>query len=299
MTPNPVLNKLGLSTNDRVVIFHADDIGMCHASQAAYEDLVSAGAVSSAAVMVPCSWFPATAQFCRENQAALPNLDMGVHLTLTCEWSQYRWGPVSTRDVNSGLLDDEGYFFRDCGPVQEKGVVTAVYHELAAQYDHAVAVGIEPTHIDSHMGCVFHPRLLPSYFQLAQERQVPALMMRAHALEAEQLLPHDLAGIQEILTTLEENGFPLLDHIDMMPLDQSDHRLEAAKQRLDALPAGVSYFIIHPAKDTPELRAIAPDWACRAADYQLFMSDEWRQVVAESGVKVIGWRVLRELMRAA
>lgn len=297
--PNPLLEKLGFSNEDRVVIFHADDIGMCHASQAAYVDLIEAGIISSAAVMVPCAWFPATAQYCRENQVRHTHLDMGVHLTLTCEWSQYRWGPLSTRDAASGLLDDAGYFPCECGPVQEKGVVTAVYQELAAQFDQAVAAGIEPTHVDSHMGCVFHPRFLQSYFQLAQERQVPAMMLRAHALAGEQLTPQERVLFEEMLTALEESGFPLLDSIHMMPLDDPENRLQRAKAILDGLPVGVSYFIIHPAQDTPELRAIAPDWACRAADYQLFLSEEWRQVVAQSGVKMIGWRALRDVMRQA
>lgn len=297
MTINPLLKKLGFSENDRVVIFHADDIGMCQASQAAYEDLLPMGSISSAAVMVPCPWFPATAQYCWENQAKYPHLDMGVHLTLTSEWSNYRWGPVFTRDVRSGLLDVEGYFFRECEPVQENAMVTAVYQELTAQFDRAVAAGIKPTHIDSHMGCVFHPRLLPIYLQLSKDYDVPALMLRAHSLEEEHFESDDFAAFQKFLFELEATGFPMLDSLHVMSLDQPELRLEQAQQALDKLLPGVSYFIIHPSKDSTELRALAPDWACRVADYELFMSDAWQQVVEQSGVKVIGWQAIKETMQ--
>src|SRR4051812_42569067 len=103
---NPALKKLGFDANDRVVIFHADDIGMSQAANAALPDLLDFGLLSSAAVMVPCPWFPQAAAFCRDH----PEVDMGVHLTLNCEWEAFRWGPISTRDQESGMLDVQGYF---------------------------------------------------------------------------------------------------------------------------------------------------------------------------------------------
>src|SRR5512134_421435 len=106
MNSNPFLTKLGYSENDRLVILHTDDIGMCHASVQAFQDLWSFGTISSGATMVPCPWFPAVAQMCREN----PDMDMGVHATLNAEWGGYRWSPLSTRDTSSGLIDEAGYF---------------------------------------------------------------------------------------------------------------------------------------------------------------------------------------------
>src|SRR5215216_6529923 len=105
MTPNPFLKKLSYSATDRLVIIHTDDIGMCHASVQAFRDLWSFGTITSGATMVPCPWFPAVAQMCREN----PEIDMGVHATLNAEWESYRWGPISTRESGSGLMDEAGY----------------------------------------------------------------------------------------------------------------------------------------------------------------------------------------------
>ncbi|WP_428776649.1 ChbG/HpnK family deacetylase, partial [Vibrio sp.] len=130
MTANPLLKKLGLSDNDRVVIFHADDIGMCHASYAAYVELVDNGLFSSAATMVPCGWFPATAVYCRTHQETHPHIDMGVHMTFTSEWDDLRWGPISMRDKASGLMDEEGFFFRSSAGFQGSAQLEAVKTEM-------------------------------------------------------------------------------------------------------------------------------------------------------------------------
>src|SRR5215208_5950011 len=106
MMPNPALRRLGFADNDRVAIIHTDDIGMCQASVTAFAELAAFGLISSGAVMVPCGWFPAVAADSRAN----PGYDLGVHSTITCEWDVYRWGPISTCDSASGLIDAEGYF---------------------------------------------------------------------------------------------------------------------------------------------------------------------------------------------
>jgi len=113
VTHNTALRELGFSAADRVVIVHADDVGMCNATVNAFFELADYGVISSGSVMVPCPWFPAVAAACRGNA----DIDVGVHLTLTSEWDRYRWGPISTRDPASGLLDEEGYFYRNCGGV--------------------------------------------------------------------------------------------------------------------------------------------------------------------------------------
>ena len=300
MEPNPYLKKLGFSNKDRLIIFHADDIGMCQASLAAYADMVDFGLLSSAAVMVPCPWFPATAAFIR-NHPQREQLDIGVHLTLTSEWDGYRWGPISTTDPASGLLDDEGYFYRDEASFRAHGVVTAVQNEIAAQVDRAIAVGIDPTHIDNHMLSIFHPTFIPSYFLLAAQHKLPALMFRADTTAFEQIgIAANIAAFYEqTVLQLEEQGLPMFDTIYMMPLDDGENRREKAEAVLKTLPPGLTYFVIHPATDTSELRALAPDWRARVADYHLFTDEKWRQIVNNSGLQVIGYRILRDAMRGA
>src|SRR6476619_1070300 len=161
---NPILERLGYKENDRVVILHADDIGMSQASVDAYADLLKFGIMSSAATMVPCPWFPAAAEyFQRESED--PRFDMGVHCTLNSEWSTFRWGPISTRDQASGLMDADGYFYNATAPLQENVDPAAVERELTAQVERALAAGIDITHIDTHMLGTFHSRLMPAYLR--------------------------------------------------------------------------------------------------------------------------------------
>jgi predicted glycoside hydrolase/deacetylase ChbG (UPF0249 family) len=291
--PNPILKKLGLAEDDRAVIIHTDDIGMCQASVEAFSDLSSAGIISSGAVMVPCPWFLYAAAYARDHA----DVDLGIHLTLTSEWKTYRWSPVSTVDPASGLVDGDGFFFRTSAEVQERGDPAAVERELESQVLRAMRVGILPTHIDTHMGSVAHPKFMGSYLQLAAKYRLPAMMFRldeagwrATGLDAE-----TAKAAAALAGQLEAAGMPLLDRMSSMPLDTGENRLERTKQALSDLQPGITHFIIHPSKDTSELRAITPDWRCRVADYQDFMSEDLRKHLQQIGVHVIGYRALKEL----
>jgi predicted glycoside hydrolase/deacetylase ChbG (UPF0249 family) len=296
MGPNPILKKLGFSDDDRVVIIHTDDIGMCQASVSAFADLWDFGLISSGAVMVPCPWFLEAAAYARGH----PGVDLGIHTTLTSEWSTYRWPPVSTRDPASGLVDDEGYFFRTSEQAREHASPEAVERELAAQVTMAKKAGIQPTHMDTHMGTVAHARFMPAYVQTALSNRLPALILRLdEAGWREMGLDGQSAAMAvQALQQLEETGFPLLDHLGGLELDDPAERLEQAKRALSSLKPGVTHWIIHPSKDTPELRAIASDWRCRVADYQTFLSDELRAHIRDIGVQVIGYRAIQQLIPA-
>ncbi len=296
LPPNPVLKKLGLKDDDRVAIIHTDDIGMCQASVEAFADLNEAGIISCGAVMVPCPWFLQAASYAREH----PKADLGVHLTLTSEWATYRWGPVSTRDPASGLLDEEGCFPRRSEAVQERGDPAAVEAELNAQVERAVKAGIVPTHADTHMGTVAHPKFMGSYLQMAMKYRLPIMMFRmdeagwlATGLDAEFAQTAAALGQQ-----LEGSGLPLLDGMVGMTLENNEDHLERTKRALSDLKPGITHFIIHPSKDSPELRAITPDWRCRVGNYQDFMSEELRRHIRSIGLHVIGYRALKELMPA-
>jgi predicted glycoside hydrolase/deacetylase ChbG (UPF0249 family) len=277
------------------VIIHTDDIGMCQASVSAFAELVDFGLISSGATMVPCPWFPLAADYCRKH----PGVDLGVHLTLNSEWDLYRWGPVSTCDPDTGLLDNEGYFHRGQRETQENADPLAVQTEIEAQLQRALDAGIDVTHVDMHMGTVAHPKFIPGYVQLAVQRGLPPMILRKDqaGYEAMGIDSQTAALAAQLVGALEEQGIPLLDHLVGLELDQPDDRIEQAKRAFDDLPAGITHFIIHPAKDTPELRAITPDWQSRVADYQAFRRETLRKYIDQSGIQVIGYRVLRDLMR--
>lgn len=293
-TPNPVLKKLGLAVTDRVVIIHTDDIGMNQSNVDAFADLWEVGNISSGAIMMPCSWSNAALDYARSH----PQADLGVHLTLTSEWEFYRWGPISTRDPRSGMMDTEGYFYHTSEEVQKFGRPQAVKKELETQVARALNAGLKPTHVDTHMASVATVKFMNFYIQLAKKNKLPPMIFRMDEQEwrANGLDPITSKLAARLILKLEEQGVPLLDHLVGMPLDTVEDHMARAKQYLSDLKPGITHFIIHPNKDTPELRAIAPDWRGRVGNYNDFMSDEIRKHIKEIGLQVIGYRALAELM---
>jgi chitin disaccharide deacetylase len=293
---NPILQQLGYAADDRVLIIHADDIGMCQATLPALADLLDFGLLSSAAVMVPCPWFPQTAAFCR----AHPTVDMGVHLTVNCEWQGYRWGPISTSDPATGLLDEKGYFPAQPAVVAEQANVEVVATELRAQVTRALAAGVDATHVDAHMGSVLHPKFSWSYCEIAQDHRLPAFFL-SRAGE-ERLYERGFSRLSDgdssrVRNELETQNLPLFDDIAMLPLNDPVDQVAQAKQIVANLRPGLTVLILHPAVDTPELRAITADWPSRVANYETCLSVELRDYVQQTGVQVIGYRPLRELIR--
>lgn len=288
---NPILKQAGFSPNDRVCIIHADDVGMCQASLAAFEDMLEVGLVTSGSTMVPCSWFPATAAFCRAN----PQVDMGVHITLTCEWDAYRWGPLSTRDPQSGLMDEEGYFPRTPQHIWEQADLAAALGEVDVQLARAAAAGIDITHAEDHMAALLHPRLFAPFIELLLRRGIPIRQGRPQP-------PQDGEGgwdaaNREVLLQAAARGAALIDCGGGFSLDEPEGKIERAREFFTRMPpGGLSLLVGHPAQDTPELRAIAPDWRGRVADYQALMSRELKADAHRLGVQLIGFRQLRPLL---
>lgn len=295
MKPNPYLKKLGYSDNDRLVIIHTDDIGMCHASVQAFKDLWAFGTITSGATMVPCPWFPAVAQMCREN----PAIDMGVHATLNAEWENYRWGPVSTREQASGLMDADGYFHQWHPGVYQNAKPEAVAVEVNAQIEKALAAGIDATHVDSHMGTILNPLFIQSYIQAATSKLLPNMLPRLNAKGIDLMASgEERLKYAPIMEQIENMGIPMVDGILGMPLEHGNDHISVAKKVLDEVPVGITHFVLHPSIDTPELRAIAPDWQARVANYNAFMSDELKKFIEQADLKLIGYRQIRDAMRA-
>lgn len=282
MRHNPLLAALGFAPGDRVVLVHADDVGMCHATVPAFFELAQVGLVTSGSVMVPCPWAAEAAAWLRRN----PTADLGVHLTLTSEWENYRWGPVERRDPADGLVDADGCFFRN-ESLWVRPNAAAALAEMRAQVDRAVRAGMEVTHFDCHMFAMLGHGLPDGYVDLGFALRRPVLLTRQPAwvriLSASRL------------DAWEERGMPVFDHLREMPLDLSAATsVEAVKGILAGLEPGLSYLILHPALDTPELRAITPDWRQRVAEYEAFRQNSLRQFTRDAGIHVIGWRRIRD-----
>jgi predicted glycoside hydrolase/deacetylase ChbG (UPF0249 family) len=291
---NPVLSKLGFKPSDRVVIVHADDVGMCHAANVAFWQDQAVGIVTCGSVMMPCPWVPEMAAWCRRHSQA----DVGVHITLTSEWQGYRWGPLSTRDPASGLLDGDGCMWPSNEQVYAHMDPEAAIAEMRAQIELALAMGIDVTHIDTHMGTVMHPQLIAAYVQLAIEYRVPAMLPRIpEAKMGEWGIAPELGRI--LLSRMEAliaSGFPVLDHICAAPAEGD--RLQLYKRLFDAAPAGITHLLLHPSVPGHDIESITTSAPERIADYRTFLQAELKTYVAGQGIHLIGYRALRDLIRA-
>lgn len=288
--------RLGFAATDRVAVVHADDIGMCHAANEGAFEALEQGVVTCGSIMVPCPWFPEAAARARANPGAY---DLGVHLTLNSEWSHYRWGPVAGRRAVPSLLDDEGYLPRTSVEVAQRAKPAEVELELRTQIETALAAGVDVTHLDAHMGTAFFPPFLDVYAKLAQEFRVPAM---AVVPDRQALARAGLAGatdtIRRVVELLSADGLPILDAIDANSLGFAPGEGEAhTRGRLAGLGAGVTYFIIHPARESEELRAIAPDHHARSFEHEFYGSPRGRTALAEAGIRTVGMRALRDLLR--
>jgi predicted glycoside hydrolase/deacetylase ChbG (UPF0249 family) len=297
MNPNPALRKLGFGPDDRVLVVHADDLGMCHSTIPAVAELFEFGLTSSASAMVPCPWFLPVAAWCR----AHPGADVGVHLTLTSEWETYRWRPISTVDPASGLMEADGCFPRRTQQVVLQATREAAARELRAQVDYALASGVDVTHLDTHMGTAAAAKFRADALRLGEDYRLPLGLPRwdtarwqARGMSAEEAATA-IAEVQR----LEEQGFPVFDGFTSLPLNDPNDQVTCAKERLAALTPGLNLLIFHPAKDSDELRAITPDWPSRVANYHTFMSEDVRASIRQQGIQIVGYRALRDLIRAA
>ncbi|HEX2886849.1 polysaccharide deacetylase family protein [Vineibacter terrae] len=284
------------SPKPRSAILHVDDVGMCHGANRAFLELARAGAITSGSVMVPCPWFPEIA----EAAAADRGLDLGVHLTLTAEWPHYRWRPISTSSPASGLLDDDGYFPRNCAALRRRVVPEAAAIEMRAQIDRALAAGIDVTHIDTHMGAAFAPGLLEAYLQLGRDYDLPILLPRDLDSYFSVLNVGDVehARLTVAIQDLDAAGRPVVDTFRMTPGVPSSEVDAAYRSLLTELPPGLTYVALH-CNAPGDIEAIVPPRAhWRTDEHHLFGGGRPRRWMEEAGIAAVGFRTIRDRHRA-
>jgi predicted glycoside hydrolase/deacetylase ChbG (UPF0249 family) len=244
---------LGYGPEDRVLVVNADDLGMCRAENEATFEAIATGYVSSTSMMVPCPWAYDAAR-----SAVADGVSVGVHLTLTCEWESYRWGPVTG---DKRLCDASGFLPRTVADVYEHVPPEAARAECFAQVERAAEWGVDISHIDSHMGTnQLHDAFFEIYLDVATAFDLP-LRMGPYALEEHLGLPQR--------TKAAARGLLFCDDLVLVSGDESHWAGVLA-----ALRPGVTEVFVHPAHDTPELRAIQPDFHYRVTDHRLVTSPE-------------------------
>lgn len=281
-----VQERLGYGPGSRLLIIHADDLGMAHSVNRASFEALERGWITSASVMVPTPWFPEVARFARTH----PEADLGIHLTLNSEWTDYRWGPLTPRANVPSLVDEQGYFPLVEEPVVAKARPEEIEKELRAQIDRARAAGISISHLDSHMAVLFRTEpLFDVYRRISASSGIPMLLERQGAR----------GGNESAWATSSRDA--LVDRVLSIGPGVAIADWPAAyEELLTPLPPGVYQLIVHLAYSDDEMRGATwdhPDWgaAWRQADFDLVGSDQFRNFLKEQKFVLIDWR---ELARA-
>ncbi|MBM3215614.1 ChbG/HpnK family deacetylase [Candidatus Poribacteria bacterium] len=286
--------RLGYGSDARLLIVHADDAGMCLSVNRATQAALESGAVTSASIMFPCPWAADMAQRCREH----PEWDCGVHLTLTSEWRTYRWGPVSDRSAVPGLVDDDGFMWRDVRDVAARASADEVERESRAQIERALAWGVRITHIDSHMGTLFaRPDYFEVYYRLALEYGVPAMIPYPTPATIQRFRDDGYPRIDELVALASSGKLPAIDYLAPGPrVSERTQRTGAYQQQIRDLPQGVSQIIVHLGSDDEELRAITSSWESRVNDAAAFEDPATRCLISAERIRLIAWRDLMPLV---
>ncbi|MBM3761140.1 MAG: ChbG/HpnK family deacetylase [Acidobacteria bacterium] len=270
------------------LIVHADDAGMCHSTNIATREAMENGLVSSASVMLPCPWVQEFCAWAKEN----PKYDLGVHLTLTSEWKNFRWRPVASIDKVKGLIDAEGYMWRDVRSTATNATPAEIETELRAQIERAQRYGLAFTHIDTHMGTLYaRPDYFEVYTKLAKEFNVPCMLPKPNGIPEAELKAYPIT--LDMLREKEKQGYAMLDRlITGVPGKNYAERRVSYKKLIEDLKPGVTKLIIHLAKDDAEIRAISNSWEYRWADYQFWTSNEAKDLLAQHNVELYTYRQL-------
>lgn len=279
--------RLGYPRDAKLLIIHADDLAVAHSEDMASFDALNRHAVTSASIMVPCPWLTEVAEYAK----AHPDADLGLHLTVTSEWKTYRWGPVASKDKVPSLLDGDGYLWPENEPATRNIKAEDAEREIRAQIEKAMAMGIHPTHVDSHMGEFFErPDLFAVYLKVAHEYNLPflaALTPNVSKAMTSQLSPNDVV-LDNVLMAYPET----------VTADWKTFYLNSIKN----LKPGVTELIVHLAHDDSEMQAITvdhPDYgaAWRQRDYNVITSAEFKQALEENHVILIHWSDIKKLIQ--
>jgi hypothetical protein len=287
-TSKTLLERLGYPPDAKLLIVHADDLGMTHSINRASIKGLESGLVSSASIMIPCPWLPEIADYARKH----PEADLGLHLTLTSEWSLYRWGPVLPKERVPSLLDSSGYLY----PTETEAAAhidpKEAEAEIRAQIARAKLLGIQPTHLDSHMGTLYQTQaLFETLFRVARDNKLLIRVSKEWFAQAP-FLPSLLGPDDVVMNTI----------ISIDPRVTAEGWSKFYTDATKNLQPGITEMIVHLAYDDEEMRGVAfnhPDWGSewRQRDFEFVTSEAFRKLLQENNIKLVTWREISQRLQ--
>lgn len=295
-TPNTWAEKLGWPAGKKVIMLHADDIGMCPEANIAAKKQLTGGQIQSAAVMIPCPDAREFIDWAKGN----PKMDIGLHLTLTSEWKTYRWGPVTDHKDVPGLLDPEVKLWRSVPEVVRHATAEEVEKEIRSQIERSIAWGYVPDHIDTHMGTLYgDPSFVKAYIKVAEEYGIPANIIdisnpKVLAIFKAQGYPLD----DSVVDMVAGYKLPKLDFFSSAPkADSYPEKLENFKKLVRALEPGLTEIIFHPSVETDNLKGITGSWQQRVWEAEMFGDPDLIEFFKKEEIIFTNWKEIMERFR--
>jgi chitin disaccharide deacetylase len=271
---------LGYPSDARLLIVNIDDVGFCYTANESAIHTMRHGVASSLTIMVPCPWGLHGLRLLAEN----PDIPFGVHLTAVSEHEIFRWGPVCRAEEVPSLVDGRGFFFTEerRDDLIAGASVRELEREFRKQIDIVLEAGLSPTHLDSH--CNIHDSRKDIFEMTVALAKEYGLALRVHE--------------PRYIRELKEAGYAVIDHPDVdsfrLPTEGKDDLYETM---LRELPAGLSEWAIHPARETDELKSITEEWPVRDADYRFFNSERASRVMKEEGIILMRYNELQKFWK--
>jgi len=280
--------KLGFTEGTKLLIIHADDAGLSHSENMATVQSLEKDFVNSYSMMVPCPWFYEMATYAKSH----PEFDYGLHLTLTCEWENYKFGPVLPVSKVPSLVDQNGYFFKKIDQLRSNATSEDVKKELEAQINKALKFGLKPTHLDSHMYSVgASPEFFQIYRELGEKYDL-SIMICEQMMDAVGLSAKD--NIREGDLIIDKAHYGIWEYFESGSLK------DYYAQVFENLVSGLNIILIHPAFDDLEMKGITlnhPNFGSRwrQIEFESFTSMEVEAKLKKNNIELITWTDIRKI----
>lgn len=285
--------KLGFPKGAKILLLHCDDAGMCEEANIAVQTYFLKNHIRSAAVMMPCPDAEEMVEWAKKH----PKADIGAHLTLTSEWKNYRWGPVSDPAKVPGLVDPEGKFWHEIPDVVMHAGAEEVKTEICAQIDRMIRLGHRPTHIDTHMGTLYGSAdYVKVFLETAEEYNIPANAIDLSNAEVRSF--YKKAGYpitEEVVEILAGYKLPKLDNFGSVPKGETyEAKRENFFRLVKSLKPGLTEIIFHPSIETENLKSITGSWQQRVWEAEMFSDPVVLEFFQTSHITLTTWREIME-----
>ena len=287
--PKNWADKLGYPAGKKVIMLHADDVGMCEEANIATKNYLSKNLIQSAAIMIPCPNSKEFVLWAKEN----PKIDVGLHLTLTSEWRNYRWGTVAEPSEVNGLIDPEGKMWSSVEEVVTNASAEEVEKEIRAQIEQSISWGYRPDHIDTHMGTLYgHPSFVKAFFKVAEEYAIPASAIDlSDSLVVKKFREAGYPIDDSVIKLAANYSLPKVDNFTSAPKGVTyKEKIENFKELIRSLKPGITEIIFHPSIETANLKGITGSWQQRDWEAKMFSDPDLIKFFKNEGIIFTNWK---------